>query len=603
LKSIVIRCRAILQEGLVRLSEALYEEDFEEAKIFFKEAEKAYNTFDYSAQNAPVQEDVNLLKGLQLYSNLCFEFSRLQHEEDDDYQKTRQRLHKLTVRISRARHWLEMNRSLTLVIKINEIAIQIEETINNITEKKFSEVFSNLDYICQELCKFSGVMPAQECPTAQKVVADLNIQVPGKKTKGVGKTPDVPVVFTNTHDLVFDVRVHLETQQLKGTLFVSFTSGATFNECIVPIIDKPWPVIFNAGNVSPSYAAVPYRFELRLKTYGGITTLVEKTIWVKVIDRNSLIVPEYIDLRSDNKEVISPKHIKVAVAQCFEVEDIDNEQDYYHTYYQKEILSKGLLIFRECKKEYVISQIFSMLKEAADKNCDLIVFPEFSLPVDAKNLVEEFSKNKDIVIVIGLEHQRSDSGYYKNEILAFYPNGSIIPIKKQSESFFQIDNKQVLEFVDNNNDQQIITTIATDTLSKVIICKQDLLDNNNSVMIHRMLENEFDNDLIITPSFTQFYQDYYSSAISNMSRILKVFIFSNHSIFGNSVILTPLKDKLDNIKKDKLLLAKNENLDQMTDILAPGKTGILIEAIPIFDIKKYRTGELQSDLFITKMYS
>lgn len=170
------------------------------------------------------------------------------------------------------------------------------------------------------------------------------------------------------------------------------------------------------------------------------------------------------------------------------------------------IEQENVLVYKERKyraahkiKELVELSLKLYANSSYDVKPKLVIFPENSIPFRLLPCLIEYSKNNNIILIGGLEHQKDTNNKYINKAFIL-ENGKIMYQEKQTP--VRIYHRQTKSFIEENIHCAKIPSIKIFQTSigkiAIFICKDFL--RLNDVLVYWAATNQV--DFVIIPSFT-----------------------------------------------------------------------------------------------------
>lgn len=192
----------------------------------------------------------------------------------------------------------------------------------------------------------------------------------------------------------------------------------------------------------------------------------------------------------------------------------------------------------------------------------ILIFPEMTIDLcynefnqDLSRLAQEY----DMFIIPGSFHDQESK---RNICRIFGPNGILWEQEKHIPAVIHIEGKRFIERI--NTESQSKKTIICDTeygRIAVAICR-DFLDLDLRVVLKN---SDPPIDLVINPAFTPVTEDFRAAHFDARRSIYAYCFFANVAEFGNSLIYTPEKERIERSipKREEGIIYKDVDLFQL----------------------------------------
>jgi predicted amidohydrolase len=253
----------------------------------------------------------------------------------------------------------------------------------------------------------------------------------------------------------------------------------------------------------------------------------------------------YRDLLKEHPK-IQKRECRVAIAQL----GLSKTGDIFSEFYEEE--APGIFGFREDKVEVIRSKVKNMIEIAFSKGANIIVFPELTIDLNYSQLLEDITnlaKAYEMYIIPGSYHDRNTK---QNLSKVINPDGILWEQKKHIPANIDYEGKRVKEGIDVETDSRK-TVISNTEFGRiaVVICR-DFLDMDLRVELKNF---EPPVDLIFNPAFTPVTADFKAAHFDARRSIYAYCFFVNVAEFGDSLIYTPEKERV-----ERSIPAGEENL-------------------------------------------
>ncbi|MFX0116735.1 MAG: carbon-nitrogen hydrolase family protein, partial [Candidatus Hodarchaeota archaeon] len=250
---------------------------------------------------------------------------------------------------------------------------------------------------------------------------------------------------------------------------------------------------------------------------------------------------------------IQQRECRVAIAQI----GMTEMDDFLAEFYQE--IAKGLFGLREDKIETVSSKIKKIIEDASVKGVNILLFPELAVDLNHGELLEEIStlaKEHNMYIIPGSYHDRKTQ---QNISKAIDSTGIVWEQEKHTPATIHFGKQRFVEgiAVDNFPRKTIVCNTEFGRIA-IVICR-DFLDMDLRVELKNC---EPAVDLILNPAFTPVTADFRAAHFDARRSIYAYCFFANVAEYGDSLIYTPEKDRIERTipKKEENLIYKDVDL-------------------------------------------
>ncbi|MHA2055687.1 MAG: carbon-nitrogen hydrolase family protein, partial [Candidatus Hodarchaeales archaeon] len=243
----------------------------------------------------------------------------------------------------------------------------------------------------------------------------------------------------------------------------------------------------------------------------------------------------YQDLLEENPEK-QKYEFRVGIVQI----GLPNESNFLNDYYEE--FHPHMFGLKENKVEEINSKIQKMIKLAASKEVDLLLFSELAIDLNYPlllNTLQEYSRLHNMYIIPGSYHDRETR---RNLSPVISPEGVLWTQEKHIPATITYDGKRFTEGIEVGKKPR--KTIVCDTIYgriAIIICR-DFMDMDLRV---ELKNSEPPIDLIFNPSFTPVTADFKAAHFDARRSIYAYCFFANIAEFGDSRVCTPEKERID----------------------------------------------------------
>ncbi|MFX1316103.1 MAG: carbon-nitrogen hydrolase family protein [Promethearchaeota archaeon] len=275
-----------------------------------------------------------------------------------------------------------------------------------------------------------------------------------------------------------------------------------------------------------------------------------RVIGIKEVERKYEII--YKDLLKEYPK-IQRRECRVGIAQIGLSETNDIITELY------EIKTSGFLGLQVDKVENLNSKVKNMINKAHAEGINILIFPELIIDLNYEHWIEDISnlaKAYDMYIIPGSYH---DQITRRNLSRVIGPEGILWEQEKHIPAMIHLGKKRFKETIKSSPPPK--KTIISNTefgRIAIVICR-DFLDMDLRVELKNC---EPPIDIIINPAFTPVTADFKAAHFDARRSIYAYCFFANVAEFGESLIYTPEKDRIERIipAKEEGLIYKDVNL-------------------------------------------
>jgi len=261
---------------------------------------------------------------------------------------------------------------------------------------------------------------------------------------------------------------------------------------------------------------------------------------------------EYKDLLIDHPK--SPRNqCRVGIAQI----GISNSGDIMNEFYEEK--PKGLLTLREDKINQIETKAKEMIERAHQASVDILLFPEMAIDLKYTQFLEVISnlaKIYGMYIIPGSYHNIETKS---NVCLVIGPEGILWQQKKHLPAIISLDKGRFKEGIETAILPYKTIVCNTEYGRVAIAICRDFLDMDLRVELKNF---EPPVDIILNPAFTPVTVDFRAVHFDARRSIYAYTFFANIADYGNSLIYTPEKERVErNIPpKEEDLIYKDVDL-------------------------------------------
>ncbi len=226
----------------------------------------------------------------------------------------------------------------------------------------------------------------------------------------------------------------------------------------------------------------------------------------------------------------------------------------------------GLIGLREESVELTSTKIKDMVTKAISEGVNVLLFPEMTIDLSFELLaadVENLARKHSIYIIPGSFH---DSETRRNVCRVYGPEGILWEQEKHIPAIIHIEGKRFLEKIETSSGPKNTIICNTEYGRIAIAICRDFLDMDLRV---ELKNSDPPVDLVINPAFTPVTVDFRAAHFDARRSIYAYCFFANVAEFGDSLIYTPEKDRVE------LTVAK-------------GEEGLIIKDVDLFQLRTER---------------
>ena len=243
---------------------------------------------------------------------------------------------------------------------------------------------------------------------------------------------------------------------------------------------------------------------------------------------------------------IQRRECRVAIAQI----GLSNTGDILSEFYEEK--ATGLLNLREDKVKIIRSNVKSMIKIANTKGINILLFPEMTIDLNYGQLLEDISNLAKIYGMYIIPGSYHDQETKRNLSVVIGPDGILWEQEKHIPAIIHLEGKKFKERIDVGTLPRKTIICNTEFGRIAIIICRDFLDMDLRVELKNF---EPPVDIILNPAFTPVTADFKAAHFDARRSIYAYCFFANVAEFGNSLIYTPEKERI-----ERRILPKEEDL-------------------------------------------
>jgi predicted amidohydrolase len=233
---------------------------------------------------------------------------------------------------------------------------------------------------------------------------------------------------------------------------------------------------------------------------------------------------------------IQRSECRVAIAQI----GVSKTGDILSEFYEEK--TGGLLGLREDKVETVRSKVKNMIEIAHAKGVNILLFPELAVDLNYGQLLEDVSrlaKAYEMYIIPGSYH---DEETRRNISAVIGPDGILWQQEKHIPATISHEGKKFKEGIEVGTVPRITIVCNTEFGRIAIAICRDFLDMDLRVELKNF---EPPVDIIFNPAFTPVTEDFKAAHFDARRSIYAYCFFANTAEFGDSLIYTPEKERIE----------------------------------------------------------
>jgi predicted amidohydrolase len=250
---------------------------------------------------------------------------------------------------------------------------------------------------------------------------------------------------------------------------------------------------------------------------------------------------------------IQKRECRVAIAQIGVSKTGDILRDLY------EEKAPGFFSIQKDKIEIVRSKVKNMIEIAFSKGVNILLFPELTIDLNYNQLLEDISnlaKAYDMYIIPGSFH---DQNTKRNISTVINANGILWEQEKHIPATIDYEGKRFKEGIDVEAVPRKTIVCNTEFGRIAIVICRDFLDMDLRVELKNF---EPPVDLIFNPAFTPVTADFKAAHFDARRSIYTYCFFANIAEYGDSLIYTPEKERIERTipKKEENIIYKDVDL-------------------------------------------
>lgn len=227
---------------------------------------------------------------------------------------------------------------------------------------------------------------------------------------------------------------------------------------------------------------------------------------------------------------------RVGIAQI----GLSKAGDIIHEFYKEQ--TPGLFGFREEIVETVRSKVKNLVEAASAKEIDLLIFPELTIDLSYPQIFEDvisFAKTYNIFLVPGSYHDHKNK---QNISVVVSPDGILWEQAKHIPAIIHFKGTRLTEGIVGHTSPRETIICSTEFGRIAIVICRDFLDMDLRVALKNA---DPPVDLIINPAFTPVTADFRAAHYDARRSIYAYCFFANVAEFGDSLIYTPERERVE----------------------------------------------------------
>jgi predicted amidohydrolase/tetratricopeptide (TPR) repeat protein len=245
--------------------------------------------------------------------------------------------------------------------------------------------------------------------------------------------------------------------------------------------------------------------------------------------------PVYEDILKGSLKT-EKSNFRAGIAQIGLSESGDIVDEFY------EEKSQGLFRIKKEKIDSLRIKISNMIKTASSKEIKVLLFPELTIDLSYKQLAEDIqnlAKEHDMYVIPGSYHDQKTN---RNLCRVIGPDGVLWEQEKHIPANIQYQGKRILEGIDSGGIPRETIICNTEYGRIAIAICRDFLDLDLRV---ELKNTDPPVDLIFNPAFTPVTSDFEAAHFDARRSIYAYCFFANVAEFGDSIIYTPEKERVE----------------------------------------------------------
>jgi len=233
---------------------------------------------------------------------------------------------------------------------------------------------------------------------------------------------------------------------------------------------------------------------------------------------------------------IQRSECRVAIAQI----SVSKTGDILSEFYEEK--TPGLLGLREDKVETVRSKVKNMVEIAHAKGVNILLFPELTIDLNYGQMLQDIAslaKAYEMYIIPGSYHDQETK---RNISVVIGPDGILWEQEKHIPAIMSYKGKKIKEGIEVGTFPQKTFVCNTEFGRIAIAICRDFLDMDLRVELKNF---EPPVDIVFNPAFTPVTEDFKAAHFDARRSIYAYCFFANTAEFGDSLIYTPEKERVE----------------------------------------------------------
>jgi predicted amidohydrolase len=227
---------------------------------------------------------------------------------------------------------------------------------------------------------------------------------------------------------------------------------------------------------------------------------------------------------------------RVGIAQM----GLSQDGDILNELYEEKI--DGLIGLREKSVDLTRSKLKDMAEKAHAEGVNILLFPEMTIDLSYEQFVDdvsELAKKYDMCIIPGSYHKQDSR---RNLCRVFGPDGVLWEQEKHIPAIIHLGGKRFIERIETEAESKNTIICNTEYGRIAIAICRDFLDMDLRV---ELKNSDPPVDLVINPAFTPVTADFKAAHFDARRSIYAYCFFANVAEFGDSLIYTPERDRIE----------------------------------------------------------
>jgi len=253
-------------------------------------------------------------------------------------------------------------------------------------------------------------------------------------------------------------------------------------------------------------------------------------------------------------------HFRVGIAQM----GVSQKGEFLHEFYEES--SPGLFGLREEVMDHVRSKVTSMVESAHSDEVDLLIFPELTIDFNHRSFVNNIhglALAHGMHIIPGSYHKLEN---LQNISTLISPDGILWEQANHIPAMIHFEGNRLIEGIHTELQPRELVIGNTEFGRIAIVICRDFLDMDLRVALKNA---DPPIDILINPAFTPVTADFRAAHFDARRSIYAYCFFANVAEFGDSLIYSPEKDRIDRS-------------------IPAGEEGIIYKDVDLFNLRSER---------------